>query len=688
MSHPLPVVRGRGTSWNPPNRFERLHLEREGWTDPDDPPPETVLLDDATRSLLVRNGSPDVGFDVGINPYRGCAHGCAYCLSPETPVLYADMIWRPLGYVKVGHVLLGFDEYPAPGYTRKLRPAMVENVWWSKQKTHRIILDSSEVISTGNHMWLQASAFRWSRTEQLRPGRWLRLMPVVENEGIDLDYKVGYIAGLTVADGTFRYEAGQRSDKLGFPAAYWRIALKDVEPPYRTMTFLKDLGIHLAARKFAPGSGQPLLTKVETRKLAHLEVLHGLQAPRLESRSYARGFLAGFFDGEGHNGTSLRMSQVDVGMLQRVQRYGRVLGFDLKIEKARTPRATSLRLVGGIGERVRFLGVIQPAIRRKIEALFGRMPPTVPELVRAVENGKRTDVVDIQTSTGTFYAAGLATHNCYARPTHEYLGFSAGLDFETRILVKRDAPALLREALTSPRWKPEPIMLSGNTDAYQPVERRLRITRRCLEVLAELRNPVAITTKSYLVTRDADLLGELARHDAVAVTLSITTLRNDVQRLMEPRASTPGRRLGAIRVLADAGIPVGVNVAPVVPGLTDHELPAIMEAAADAGATYANYILLRLPHGVKDLFETWLEQHFPERRDRVLNRVRELRAGKLYDARFEVRGRGEGPWADQLRALFHVCRERLGLNRPPALSVRAFRRPEPANRGPQMDLFG
>lgn len=351
---PLPVLRGRGAAWNPPNRFERLHVERDAWTDPDDPPPRTELLRDASRSILVRNDSPDVGFDVGINPYRGCSHGCAYC---------------------------------------------------------------------------------------------------------------------------------------------------------------------------------------------------------------------------------------------------------------------------------------------------------------------------------------------YARPSHEYLGFSAGLDFETKILVKEEAPALLREALASPKWRPEPIMLSGNTDAYQPAERRLRVTRRCLEVLAEFRNPVAITTKSWLVSRDVDLLGELAADQAAAVVLSITTLRNELQRVMEPRAATPGRRLGAIRVLADAGIPVGVNVAPVVPGLTDHELPAILEAAAEAGATFANTILLRLPHGVKELFSAWLGQHVPDRREKVLNRVRELCGGKLYDARFAVRGRGEGAWADQLRALFRVTRDRLGMNRRPELSTAAFRRPAPPPR-PQLDLFG
>jgi DNA repair photolyase len=275
---------------------------------------------------------------------------------------------------------------------------------------------------------------------------------------------------------------------------------------------------------------------------------------------------------------------------------------------------------------------------------------------------------------------------CYARPTHEYLGFSAGLDFETKIMVKRDAPELLRKALSSRSWKPQVIGLSGNTDAYQPAERQLGITRRCLEVLADFRNPVAIVTKSRLVTRDIDLLAELAGHGAVTVVLSVTSLRPEIQRAMEPRAASPARRLDAIRRLADAGIPVGVNVAPVVPGLTDEEMPAILEAAAGAGASFASYILLRLPWGVKSIFETWLEQHVPERKDKVLNRIRQLRGGALYDARFAVRGRGEGPWADQLQALFRVTRGRLGLDRRPSLSTAAFRLPKvPA--GAQTDLF-
>jgi DNA repair photolyase len=275
---------------------------------------------------------------------------------------------------------------------------------------------------------------------------------------------------------------------------------------------------------------------------------------------------------------------------------------------------------------------------------------------------------------------------CYARPTHEYLGFSAGLDFESRILVKEDAPELLAKALAARSWKPQVIALSGNTDAYQPAERKLGLTRRCLEVLRDFRNPVQIVTKSHLVTRDVDLLSDLASHEASAVLVSLTSLKPEVQRAMEPRAATPARRLDAIRCLSDAGIPVGVMVAPVVPGLTDDELPAILEAASDAGATHASYVLLRLPHGVKELFEIWLGQHFPQRKDKVLNRVRDLRGGKLYDARYEVRGRSEGPWADHLRALFGVAVRRLGLDRPPRLSAEAFRVP-PWARGPQTDLF-
>jgi len=250
---------------------------------------------------------------------------------------------------------------------------------------------------------------------------------------------------------------------------------------------------------------------------------------------------------------------------------------------------------------------------------------------------------------------------CYARPFHEYLGFSAGLDFESKIMVKEDAPELLRRELSSPKWQPQVIFMSGVTDCYQPVERKLKLTRRCLQVLAEFRNPVFIVTKNRLVTRDLDLLSELARHHAVSVWLSITTLDSELRKVMEPRTSPPMSRLAALRELSAAGIPAGVNVAPIIPGLTDHETPAILKAAAEAGATSAGYTIVRLPYAVAPLFEKWLDTHFPGRKEKVLNRLRTMHGGKLYDAQWGKRFGGEGIFAEQISQMFKVARRKAGI---------------------------
>ncbi len=273
---------------------------------------------------------------------------------------------------------------------------------------------------------------------------------------------------------------------------------------------------------------------------------------------------------------------------------------------------------------------------------------------------------------------------CYARPTHEYLGFSVGLDFETKILVKPEAATLLRRELSSRRWKSQVVVLSGATDPYQPAERRLRLTRACLEVLAEFRNPVAIITKSHLVTRDIDVLGELARYQAVSATLSVTSLDGRLSRVLEPRASHPRQRLAAIETLAQAGVPVGMMVAPVIPGLNEHELPAIIEAGKQAGGQFAGYTTLRLPHGVGPLFERWLDQHVPNKKAKILNRLRSLRGGKLNDSRFGKRMRGEGRYAEQIAAMFALACRKAGLaNEHPRLSTAAFHRPVEG----QMSLF-
>jgi DNA repair photolyase len=265
---------------------------------------------------------------------------------------------------------------------------------------------------------------------------------------------------------------------------------------------------------------------------------------------------------------------------------------------------------------------------------------------------------------------------CFARPTHEYLGFSAGLDFESKIMVKMEAPQLLEAELSSLKWQPQVIAMSGVTDPYQPVERRLKLTRGCLEVLAKFRNPVGIITKNHLVTRDVDILSELASFDCVIVNVSVTSLDVKLQQILEPRTSIPSARLDAISKLTAAGVPVGVMVAPIIPGLTDHEIPAIVEACAKAGAKCAAYVILRLPWAVAPLFERWLEEHFPDRKEKILGRVRHMRGGEsLYDSRWKVRQTGEGVFAQQIETMFNIACRRAGLCERPKLSTASFRRP-------------
>jgi len=265
---------------------------------------------------------------------------------------------------------------------------------------------------------------------------------------------------------------------------------------------------------------------------------------------------------------------------------------------------------------------------------------------------------------------------CYARPYHEYLGLSAGLDFETKIFVKERAPELLREELGRPSWKGDELAMSGVTDPYQPIERRLGLTRRCLEVLADCRQPVGLITKSALVARDVDLLSELARHHAANVSLTITTLDESLRRALEPRAATTDARLDGVARLAQRGVPVGVMVSPVIPGLTDHEIPRILQRAAEAGARFAGFVMLRLPYGVAALFDGWLAEHAPAQRAKVLGRVRDVRDGCADAARFGKRMRGGGPLADLDLQMFDAARVRAGLaEEPPPLSSAAFRRP-------------
>jgi DNA repair photolyase len=268
---------------------------------------------------------------------------------------------------------------------------------------------------------------------------------------------------------------------------------------------------------------------------------------------------------------------------------------------------------------------------------------------------------------------------CYARPYHEYLGLSAGLDFETKIFVKDEAPQILKRELARRSWTGEPLAFCGVTDPYQPVERRLALTRRCLEVAADCRQPVGLITKGALITRDADLLADLARRHAALVWFTIPTMDDELRRFLEPRAPTPDARLNAMSQLSSRGIPVGVMIAPLVPGLTDHEVPAILARARSAGASFAFFTVLSLPHGVAALFDAWLQEHLPAQRTKVLGRLAQLHGGGCTTASAGRRFSGEGAMADTIGQLFHASRQRLGLaDAPPPLSSDGFRRPAKA----------
>ncbi|MYN07666.1 PA0069 family radical SAM protein [Massilia sp. FT127W] len=290
---------------------------------------------------------------------------------------------------------------------------------------------------------------------------------------------------------------------------------------------------------------------------------------------------------------------------------------------------------------------------------------------------------------------------CFARPTHSYLGLSPGMDFESKIFAKVNAPELLRQELARPSYVPEPIALGVNTDAYQPCERGLRITRRVLEVLHECGHPVGLITKSALIERDIDLLSAMAAKGQASAAITITTLDPAIARTLEPRAAAPARRLRTIRMLADAGIPVGVSIAPVIPFVTEPDLERVMEAAFKAGAMHANYIVLRLPWEVNPLFQQWLEAHFPDRAQRVMNRVRDMRGGKDYESDFGKRMKGEGVWADLIRQRAEKAIRRFGMEKRGSrfrqLDASQFKRPQvvppagakakAAAAAGQMDLF-
>ncbi|MGB5132175.1 MAG: PA0069 family radical SAM protein [Steroidobacteraceae bacterium] len=355
-------------------------------------------------------------------------------------------------------------------------------------------------------------------------------------------------------------------------------------------------------------------------------------------------------------------------------------------------QAREIRGRGAVSNRAgRFESLAVEAVDDGWGVLDEPLPPlettVLPEPAQSVITHNTSPDVPFDQSINPYRGCEHGCIYCFARPSHAYVNLSPGLDFETRLFFKKDADQRLREELNRRAYRCSPINLGANTDPYQPLERRLGITRSLLEVLAESHHPVTIVTKSALVLRDLDLLRRLAAERLTRVLVSVTTLDDELKRRMEPRAASPAARLATVRRLSEAGIPTGVMFAPVIPAINDHELEAVVAAAAEAGAATAGYLLLRLPGEVRDLFYEWLETHYPERANRVRNRIRQLRGGRDNDPRFGARMRGQGPWADLLRRRFEASCRRHGLEhgRAKPLETALFR---PPSRTPgQMELW-
>jgi DNA repair photolyase len=412
--------------------------------------------------------------------------------------------------------------------------------------------------------------------------------------------------------------------------------------------------------------------------------------PTCPTRAWSGGFLAGIFDAEGSfSQTVFRIPNTDPEIIAWIRRCLYDFGFSSVVEHVhhddRKPMDI-VRMKGGLREHLRFFHTVDPAIIRKLDIAGQAVKSDARLGVVSIEPLRAMRLYDITTETEDFIANGVVSHNCYARPSHAYVGLSPGLDFETRLFYKADAARVLEGELSRPGYVCKPIMLGANTDPYQPVEKKMRVTRSILEVLTRTRHPVTVITKSALVLRDLDLLTDLARDDLTSVAVSVTSLDANLKRTLEPRAASPQARLRTLAALHAAGVPTGVLVAPVIPALTDHELEDILTAAAAAGVGWAGYVLLRLPYEIKDLFTEWLQEHYPQRAAHVMSLVRAMRDGRDNDPTFGSRMRGTGPYALLLRHRFRAACARLNLvsSARDTLCTTLFRPPGP--RQAQMNL--
>lgn len=565
-------------------------------------------------------------FNWTINPYRGCSHACTYCLSGETPILMADGRTRLLAEVQLGDRLYGTE---VRGTYRRYVPTEVLAHWASIKPAFRITLeDGTRLVASGDHRFLSNRG--WKHVARPEPGAPQRPFLTTNNKltGIGAlatgpkdtaEYRRGYLCGLIRGDahiGSYHY---QRVGRSNGDVHRFRLALADGEALQRCGEYLLDAGVATTAFLFqAETRERRRIVAIRTSaKEAVAAVQEMIRWPTSPSTDWRKGFLAGIFDAEGACSRGiLRISNTDNEILHHIATSLRRFHFSFVVEtRNRQNPVTVVRLVGGLRERLRFFHSFDPAITRK-RTIDGVAVKSNARLgVVSVESlGFEIPMYDITTGTGDFIADGVVSHNCFARVTHTYMDMNAGRDFESKIVVKVNAPELLRRELRARKWKGEPIAMGTATDPYQRAEGRYRLMRGIIESLTEFRNPFSILTKGTLILRDLDLLEEAAAVTEVTTALSVGTVDEEVWRKSEPGTPHPRKRLDAVARLNESGIPCGVMVAPILPGISDSDdqLRAVITAALDAGATYVSPILLHLRPGVREVYMNWLREVYPD----------------------------------------------------------------------------
>lgn len=676
--------KGRGALSNPPGRFDLQQLAPvdDGWYLEDQPESiATTLEPERAREIINTNDSPDIPFEQSINPYRGCEHACVYCGSPDTPILMADGSTRELATLRPGDAIYGTAR---SGRYRRYVKTQVLARWGVIKPAYRVTLEDNTQLTVGaDHRFLTGRGWKFVTTSGY--GRSRRPYLTVHNElmgtGVfakavyqDADYRAGYLCGLIRGDGTIQTYTYLRGGDRREESNQFRLALCDLEALERARKWLSYQYVETRQFAFGPTSVRPMQAIATQRRDNVSRIRELIRWRDVPPSAWQAGFLAGIFDAEGsYSDGTLRICNTDSQIILRMCSALTVLGFRFVVERLTREHRKPMdyvRIVGGLREHLRFFHTTDPAISRKRDISGQAIKSTARLRVVGIEPlYKAMRLIDITTGTGDYISNGVVSHNCYARPSHAYVGLSPGLDFETRLFYKQDAAALLEKQLARKSYVCKPITLGANTDPYQPVERRMKVTRSILEVLARTRHPVSIITKSALVLRDLELLAELARQGLTSVAVSITTQDTALKRTLEPRAASPQARLRTVAALSAAGIPCAVMVAPVIPVLTDHEMEAILEASADAGALWAGYVLLRLPYEIKDLFREWLAEHYPLRAAHVMSVIQDMRGGKDNDPRFGTRMKGSGPYAELLRSRFRAACRRFNLNVAPRNSL-------------------